>query len=100
MPSGSKDPFALRRASLAVLRIIVGRELDLDHFDEHYLHLFSITYLAILLMVDLQVQKLIWLRYWTFMMFLRIWLLMWMVNTPKILPEHLWVEVVKQALYL
>ncbi|MEH6580643.1 MAG: glycine--tRNA ligase subunit beta [Halioglobus sp.] len=29
-PTGSKDPFALRRASLAVLRIIVGRELDLD----------------------------------------------------------------------
>jgi glycyl-tRNA synthetase beta chain len=29
-PSGSKDPFALRRASLAVLRIIVEKELDLD----------------------------------------------------------------------
>ncbi|NQX87205.1 MAG: glycine--tRNA ligase subunit beta [Halioglobus sp.] len=29
-PSGSKDPFALRRASLAVLRIIVERELDID----------------------------------------------------------------------
>jgi glycyl-tRNA synthetase beta chain len=29
-PTGSKDPFALRRASLAVLRIIVGRELPLD----------------------------------------------------------------------
>lgn len=29
-PTGSKDPFALRRASLAVLRIIVGKELDLD----------------------------------------------------------------------
>lgn len=29
-PSGSKDPFALRRASLAVLRLIVEKDLDLD----------------------------------------------------------------------
>ncbi|MGB1139587.1 MAG: glycine--tRNA ligase subunit beta [Halioglobus sp.] len=29
-PTGSKDPFALRRASLAVLRIIVEKELDID----------------------------------------------------------------------
>ncbi len=29
-PTGSRDPFALRRASLAVLRIIVEKELDLD----------------------------------------------------------------------
>lgn len=29
-PSGSKDPFALRRASLGVLRIIVEKNLDLD----------------------------------------------------------------------
>ena len=29
-PTGSKDPFALRRASLAVLRIIVEQGLDLD----------------------------------------------------------------------
>jgi glycyl-tRNA synthetase beta chain len=29
-PTGSKDPFALRRASLAVLRIIVGKDLALD----------------------------------------------------------------------
>lgn len=29
-PTGSRDPFALRRASLAVLRILVERELDLD----------------------------------------------------------------------
>lgn len=29
-PTGSKDPFALRRASLAVLRIIVEKGLDLD----------------------------------------------------------------------
>jgi glycyl-tRNA synthetase beta chain len=29
-PTGSKDPFALRRASLAVLRIIVEKDLDLD----------------------------------------------------------------------
>jgi len=29
-PTGSKDPFALRRASLAVLRIIVEKNLDLD----------------------------------------------------------------------
>ena len=29
-PTGSKDPFALRRASLSVLRIIVEKELDLD----------------------------------------------------------------------
>lgn len=30
LPTGSKDPFALRRASLGVLRIIVERGLDLD----------------------------------------------------------------------
>ena len=29
-PTGSKDPFALRRASLAILRILVENELDLD----------------------------------------------------------------------
>jgi glycyl-tRNA synthetase beta chain len=29
-PTGSKDPFALRRATLGVLRIIVEKELDLD----------------------------------------------------------------------
>jgi glycyl-tRNA synthetase beta chain len=29
-PTGSKDPFALRRASLAVLRIIVEKQLDLN----------------------------------------------------------------------
>lgn len=29
-PTGSKDPFALRRASLAVLRILVEKQLDLD----------------------------------------------------------------------
>ena len=29
-PTGSKDPFALRRASLSVLRIIVEKSLDLD----------------------------------------------------------------------
>jgi glycyl-tRNA synthetase beta chain len=29
-PTGSKDPFALRRASLGVLRIIVERSIDLD----------------------------------------------------------------------
>ncbi len=29
-PTGSRDPFALRRTSLAVLRIVVERELDLD----------------------------------------------------------------------
>lgn len=32
-PTGSKDPFALRRASLGILRIIVERELDLDLAD-------------------------------------------------------------------
>lgn len=32
-PTGSKDPFALRRASLAVLRIIVEKQLDLDLLD-------------------------------------------------------------------
>lgn len=32
-PTGSKDPFALRRASLGVLRILVERELDLDLAD-------------------------------------------------------------------
>jgi len=29
-PTGSRDPFALRRASLAVLRIVVEKSLDLD----------------------------------------------------------------------
>jgi glycyl-tRNA synthetase beta chain len=29
-PTGSRDPFALRRASLAVLRILVEKEIDLD----------------------------------------------------------------------
>lgn len=29
-PTGSKDPFALRRASLAVLRLLVEHQLDLD----------------------------------------------------------------------
>ena len=29
-PSGSRDPFALRRASLGVLRIIINRAIDLD----------------------------------------------------------------------
>jgi glycyl-tRNA synthetase beta chain len=29
-PSGTKDPFALRRASLALLRIMIEKELDLD----------------------------------------------------------------------
>lgn len=32
-PTGSKDPFALRRASLAVLRILVERQLPLDLLD-------------------------------------------------------------------
>ncbi len=30
VPTGSKDPFALRRASLGALRILVEKELDLD----------------------------------------------------------------------
>jgi glycyl-tRNA synthetase beta chain len=29
-PTGSKDPFALRRASIAVLRIVIEKQLDLD----------------------------------------------------------------------
>jgi glycyl-tRNA synthetase beta chain len=32
-PTGTKDPFALRRAALGLLRIIVERELDLDLVD-------------------------------------------------------------------
>ena len=32
-PTGSKDPFALRRSAIGVLRIIVERELDLDLLD-------------------------------------------------------------------
>ncbi|MFE8070421.1 glycine--tRNA ligase subunit beta [Marinobacteraceae bacterium S3BR75-40.1] len=32
-PSGTRDPFALRRAALGVLRIIVERQLDLDLVD-------------------------------------------------------------------
>src|SRR5690606_561753 len=31
-PSGSKDPFALRRLALGLLRIVIERELDLDLF--------------------------------------------------------------------
>ncbi|HBS41492.1 MAG TPA: glycine--tRNA ligase subunit beta [Oceanospirillales bacterium] len=30
IPTGSKDPFALRRASLGVLRILVEKEIDID----------------------------------------------------------------------
>ena len=30
IPSGDKDPFALRRASLGIIRIIIGKTLDLD----------------------------------------------------------------------
>ncbi len=30
LPTGSKDPFALRRASLGVLRLLVEKQLDLD----------------------------------------------------------------------
>lgn len=30
LPTGSRDPFALRRASLAILRILVEKNLDLD----------------------------------------------------------------------
>jgi glycyl-tRNA synthetase beta chain len=30
VPTGSKDPFALRRTSLAILRIVLDRKLDLD----------------------------------------------------------------------
>ena len=29
-PSGSRDPFALRRASLGILRIIIGRQINMD----------------------------------------------------------------------
>lgn len=32
-PTGTKDPFALRRASLGILRIIIERKLDLDLAD-------------------------------------------------------------------
>jgi len=32
-PTGTKDPFALRRAALGVLRIIIEKELDLDLLD-------------------------------------------------------------------
>ena len=32
-PTGTKDPFALRRASLGILRIIIERKLDLDLHD-------------------------------------------------------------------
>jgi len=32
-PTGDKDPFALRRATLGVLRIVIERELDLDLAD-------------------------------------------------------------------
>ena len=33
IPTGSKDPFALRRASIGVLNILIKRELDLDLHD-------------------------------------------------------------------
>ena len=29
-PTGSKDPFALRRAAIGLLRILIEKELDLD----------------------------------------------------------------------
>jgi len=32
-PTGDKDPFALRRAALGVLRIMIEKQLDLDLFD-------------------------------------------------------------------
>jgi glycyl-tRNA synthetase beta chain len=32
-PSGSKDPFALRRASLGLLKIIIGRKIDIDLYE-------------------------------------------------------------------
>ena len=42
-PTGSKDPFALRRSAIGVLRIIVERELDLDLLDciKHAVHGFK-----------------------------------------------------------
>ncbi|PRW95582.1 glycine--tRNA ligase subunit beta, partial [Pseudomonas fragi] len=30
LPTGSKDPYALRRAALGVLRILIDKKLDLD----------------------------------------------------------------------
>ncbi|MEZ1377101.1 glycine--tRNA ligase subunit beta, partial [Enterobacter hormaechei] len=30
LPTGSKDPYALRRAALGVLRILIEKQLDLD----------------------------------------------------------------------
>lgn len=35
-PSGNKDPFGLRRTALAVLRMLIEQEIDLDL--DHYLH--------------------------------------------------------------
>lgn len=42
-PTGDRDPFGLRRAALGVLRIIVGRELDLDlvQLAQHAIQLFG-----------------------------------------------------------
>ncbi|MDO6806383.1 glycine--tRNA ligase subunit beta, partial [Wenyingzhuangia sp. 1_MG-2023] len=33
LPTGSKDPFALRRASLGVLRILVEKKINIDLSD-------------------------------------------------------------------
>ncbi len=55
-PTGSKDPFALRRASLAVLRIVVEQELDLDM--AQCLQLACAQYPAELLQEDTQEQVL------------------------------------------
>jgi glycyl-tRNA synthetase beta chain len=49
-PTGSRDPFALRRASLGVLRIIVEGELELDLL--HYLETAAAQYPAGLLAAD------------------------------------------------
>ena len=30
LPTGSKDPYALRRAALGILRVLIEKDLDLD----------------------------------------------------------------------
>lgn len=43
LPTGSKDPYALRRAALGVLRILIEKQLDLDvaHAVEHAIALYG-----------------------------------------------------------
>jgi len=58
-PSGSRDPFALRRASLGVLRILVDGELDLDL--EQCLQLSFAQYAGVALQADTVDQVMVYM---------------------------------------